>query len=30
MLKLAGDNFQKCLLIRVEKQFEKFQPAKPK
>ncbi|CAD8103285.1 unnamed protein product [Paramecium primaurelia] len=30
MLKLAGDNFQKCLLIRVEKQFEQFQPAKPK
>ncbi|CAD8130126.1 unnamed protein product [Paramecium sonneborni] len=30
MLKLAGDNFQKCLIIRVEKQFEQFQPAKPK
>lgn len=24
MLRMAGDNFQKCLLIRVEKQFEKF------
>ncbi|CAD8210070.1 unnamed protein product [Paramecium octaurelia] len=30
MLKMAGENFQKCLLIRVEKQFEQFQPAKPK
>ncbi|CAK94409.1 unnamed protein product (macronuclear) [Paramecium tetraurelia] len=30
MLKMAGDNFQKCLLIRVEKQFEQFQPTKPK
>ncbi|CAD8087745.1 unnamed protein product [Paramecium primaurelia] len=30
MLKMAGDNFQKCLLIRVEKQFEQFQPKKPK
>ncbi|CAD8156011.1 unnamed protein product [Paramecium octaurelia] len=30
MLKMAGDNFQKCLFIRVEKQFEQFQPTKPK
>ncbi|KAM3128425.1 hypothetical protein pb186bvf_019492 [Paramecium bursaria] len=30
MLKMASDNFQKCLLIRVEKQFEQFQPSKPK
>ncbi|CAD8190819.1 unnamed protein product [Paramecium octaurelia] len=30
MLKMAGENFQKCLIIRVEKQFEQFQPTKPK
>jgi hypothetical protein len=30
MLKMADENIQKSLKIRVEKQYENYQPTKPK